>query len=90
MNGAGMRRWAQQLLSGKDNSTPDLARYAWLLANLAIIGTAAAATFKGMPVSLTELAGALGIANTSGAVATKLKETTEPDGHAASADGAPR
>ena len=79
MNGARVRRWAQQLLSGKDNSTPDLARHAWLLANLAIIGTAAAATIKGLPVSLTELAGALGIANTSGAVATKLKETTEPD-----------
>ena len=89
MNAAQMRRWAQQLLSGKDNSTPDLARHAWLLANLAIIGTAAAATFKGLPVSLTELAGALGIANTSGAVATKLKETTEPDVPAAPTDGGP-
>lgn len=89
MNGSQVRRWAQQLLSGKDNSTPDLARHAWLLANLAIIGTAAAATFKGMPVSLTELAGALGIANTSGAVATKLKETTEPDVPAAPTDGGP-
>ena len=58
MNGAMLRRWAQQLLSGKDNSTPDLARHAWLLANLAIISTAAAATFKGLPVSLTELASA--------------------------------
>lgn len=89
MNGASLRRWAQQLLSGKDNSTPDLARHAWLLANLAIIGTAAAATVKGLPVSLTELAGALGIANTSGAVATKLKETTEPD-RAASDSEAPQ
>ncbi len=90
MNRAQMRRWAQKLLSGKDNSTPDLARHAWLLANLAIIGTAAAATFKGLPVSLTELAGALGIANTSGAVATKLKETTEPDAPAAPTDGGPQ
>jgi hypothetical protein len=48
MNGAQLRRWAQQLLSGKDNSTPDLARYAWLIANLAIIGTAAAADEKVM------------------------------------------
>ena len=90
MNGARIQRWAQQLLSGKDNSTPDLARHAWLLANLAIIGTAAAATFKGMPVSLTELAGALGIANTSGAVATKLKESTEPEAPANPTEGAPQ
>ncbi len=90
MNGARMRRWAQQLLSGKDNSTPDLARYAWLLANLAIIGTAAAATWKGLPVSLTELAAALGIANTSGAAATKLKESTEPDAPPPPAEGLPR
>ena len=57
--------------------------------HIAIIGTAAAATFKGLPVSLTELAGALGIANTSGAVATKLKETTEPDAPPVPTDGAP-
>lgn len=67
------------LLSGKDNSTPDLARYAWLLANLAVIFMAVVSVFKGIPVSLTELATALAIANTTAAAATKLKETTEPD-----------
>jgi hypothetical protein len=79
MTGEGLRRWATHLLSGKDNSTPDLARYAWAFANFAIVGTAAASVFKGLPVSLTELASALGIANTSAAVSTKLKESTEPD-----------
>lgn len=79
MTGDGLRRWVTHLLSGKDNRTPDLARYAWLFANVAIIGTAAASVFKGLPVSLTELASALGIANTSGAVSTKIKESTEPE-----------
>ena len=72
------RAYAGKLLSGRDNATPDVARWAWLLADLAIIAAAAVSLARGLPVSLTELASALAIANTSAAAATKLKETTEP------------
>ena len=72
-------KWGRLLLSGKDNATPDLARYSWLLANIAVIAAAAISLVKGVPISLTELATALAIANTSAAAATKIKETTEPE-----------
>ncbi len=79
MSAAGFRRWATQLFSGKDNRTPDMARHAWAVANIAIIGTAIASLCRGQPVSLTELATALSIANASAAAAAKIKESTEPD-----------
>ncbi len=85
MSAAGLRRWATHLFSGKDNRTADMARHAWALANLAIIGTAIASLCRGLPVSLTELATALSIANASAAAAVKIKESTEPDGR----DGQP-
>lgn len=68
------------LLTGKDNQTHDIARWAWMLGFFLVGGSAIYLIYAGHPISLTELAGALGIVSGSGAasVAGKQLSGAEP------------
>jgi len=68
------------ILTGKDNQTHDIARWAWMLGFLVVAGAAIYLIYSGKEISLTELAGALGIVSGSGAasVAGKHMAGAEP------------
>jgi hypothetical protein len=69
------------ILTGKDNQTHDIAKWAWML-GFVLVGVAAIyLIYSGKEISLTELAGALGIVSGSGAasVAGKHMVGAEPD-----------
>ena len=69
------------ILTGKDNSTHDIAQWAWMLGFLLVGFSAIYLIYIGKEISLTELAGALGIVSGSGAasVAGKHMAGAEPD-----------
>ena len=69
------------LLTGKDNQTHDIAKWAWMLGFLLVGVAAIYLIYAGKEISLTELAGALGIVSGSGAasVAGKQLSGAEPD-----------
>jgi len=69
------------ILTGKDNKTHDIARWAWVGGFLLVAIVAMGLIYAGKEVSLTELAGALGIVSGSGAasVAGKQMAGAEPD-----------
>jgi len=69
------------LLTGRDNTTHDIARWAWMLGFLLVGGAAIYLIYAGKEISLTELAGALGIVSGSGAasVAGKHMAGAEPE-----------
>ena len=71
----------KHLLTGKDNSTHDIAKWAWMLGFLLVGGAAIYLIYAGKEISLTELAGALGIVSGSGAAAVAGKQMAgaEPD-----------
>jgi hypothetical protein len=70
----------KHILTGKDNSTHDIARWAWMLGFLLVGASAIYLIYAGKDISLTELAGALGIVSGSGAasVAGKQMSGAEP------------
>jgi hypothetical protein len=69
------------ILTGKDNQTHDIARWAWALGFFVVAVSAIYLIYTGHEISLTELAGALGIVSGSGAasVAGKHMAGAEPD-----------
>ena len=69
------------ILTGKDNSTHDIAKWAWMLGFLLVGFSAIYLIYTGKEISITELAGALGIVSGSGAasVAGKHMAGAEPD-----------
>jgi hypothetical protein len=69
-----------QILTGKDNQTHCIARWAWMLGFLLVGLSAIYLIYSGKEISLTELAGALGIISGSGAasVAGKQLSGAEP------------
>jgi hypothetical protein len=69
------------ILTGKDNKTHDIARWTWMLGFFLVGGAAIYLIYVGREISLTELAGALGIISGSGAasVAGKHMSGAEPD-----------
>ena len=75
-----MNEIMKHLLTGKDNSTHDIAKWAWMLGFLLVGGAAIYLIYTGKEISLTELAGALGIVSGSGAasVAGKQLSGAEP------------
>ena len=70
------------ILTGKDNKTHDIARWAWFLGFVVVAAAAIYLIYVGKEISLTELAGALGIVSGSGAasVAGKHMAGAEPEG----------
>jgi len=69
------------ILTGKDNQTHDIAKWAWMLGFVLVGASAIFLIYSGKEISLTELAGALGIVSGSGAasVAGKHMAGAEPD-----------
>jgi len=69
------------ILTGKDNKTHDIARWAWMGGFILVAAVAIYQIYLGHPISLTEIASALGIVSGSGAasVAGKQLAGAEPD-----------
>jgi len=76
-----MNQILTHILTGKDNKTHDIARWAWMIGFLVVAGAAVYLIYSGKEISLTELAGALGIVSGSGAasVAGKHMAGAEPE-----------
>lgn len=68
------------ILTGKDNKTHDIARWTWMLGFLLVGVSAIYLIYAGKEISLTELAGALGIVSGSSAasIAGKQMSGAEP------------
>jgi len=68
-------------LTGRDNSTHDIAKWAWMLGFILVGGAAIYMIYIGKEISLTELAASLGIVSGSGAAAVAGKQMAgaEPD-----------
>ena len=75
-----MNEIMKHLLTGKDNKTHDIARWAWFMGFIVVAVAAIYLIYVGKEISLTELAGALGIVSGSGAasVAGKHMAGAEP------------
>jgi len=76
-----MNEILKHILTGKDNQTHDIAKWAWMLGFVLVGASAIFLIYSGKEISLTELAGALGIVSGSGAasVAGKHMAGAEPD-----------
>ena len=66
------------LLTGKDNQTHDIARWAWMIGFIAVICIAIYEVMQTHQVSLTELAEALGIVSGAGGASVMMKRDSEP------------
>ena len=64
------------ILTGKDNNTHDIAKWAWMLGFLLVGCSAIYLIYTGKDISLTELAGALGIVSGSGAASVAAKQVS--------------
>jgi len=73
-----MNEMFKQLLTGKDNQTHDIARWAWMIGFIAVISIAVYEVIQAHQVSLTELAEALGIVSGAGGASVMMKKDTEP------------
>ena len=67
------------ILTGKDNNTHDIAKWAWMLGFLLVGCSAIYLIYTGKDISLTELAGALGIVSGSGAASVAAKQVSGPE-----------
>jgi hypothetical protein len=76
-----MKEMLKHILTGKDNQTHDIARWAWFGGFFLVSCTALYQIYLGHSISLTEIAGALGIVSGSGAasVAGKQMSGAEPE-----------
>jgi len=68
----------KHLLTGKDNTTYDIARVAWMVSLLAVLCVAGYQVVMHGAVSLRELAESLGIVSASGGASVWAKKDTEP------------
>jgi hypothetical protein len=68
----------KQLLTGKDNKTHDLGRWAWAIGFMAIICIAIYEVIQSHSLSLRELAEALGIVSGAGGASVAMKQNSEP------------
>ena len=68
----------KHLLTGKDNTTYDIARVAWMVSLLAVLAIAGYQVFMHGVVSLRELAESLGIVSGAGGASVWAKKDAEP------------
>ncbi len=74
-----MRRAFQQIFSGKDNATQDIARWSWAVCILSIIAAAGLNAYVGrVVIDLVLLATAEGLVVASHSAALRIKADTEP------------
>jgi hypothetical protein len=66
------------LLTGKDNTTYDIARVAWMVSLLAVLCVAGYQVVTHGAVSLRELAESLGIVSGAGGASVWAKKDAEP------------
>lgn len=67
-----------QLLTGKDNSTQDIARWSWLVSGISVLGGAVWNAYNGEVVDLVKLASAFGIVAGAHSAAIYAKKDSEP------------
>jgi len=72
-----MKDFLNQLLTGRDNHTQDIARWSWLICLVSVIALAGYEALHSS-VSLRELAEAFGIIAGAHGAAVMLKKDTEP------------
>ena len=72
-----MKDFLNQLLTGRDNHTQDIARWSWLICLVSVIALAGYEALHGA-VSLRELAEAFGIVAGAHGAAFMKKKDTEP------------
>ena len=68
----------KHLLTGKDNTTYDIARVAWMISLLAVLCVAGYQVVMHGAVSLRELAESLGIVSGAGGASVWAKKDAEP------------
>ena len=68
----------KHLLTGKDNTTYDIARVAWMVSLLAVLAVAGYQVVMHDVVSLRELAESLGIVSGAGGASVWAKKDAEP------------
>ena len=68
----------KHLLTGKDNTTYDIARVAWMVSLLAVLAVAGYQVVMHGVVSLRELAESLGIVSGAGGASVWAKKDAEP------------
>jgi hypothetical protein len=69
-----------KLFSGRDNETPDIARWSWAISTAAVIGAAVLNWLHNVTIDITSLGLALGGIAAAHGVAIKAKEDSEPTG----------
>lgn len=74
-----MKDFIQKLITGKDNSTPDIGRILWIIGVLAFIGLSIAALIKGQSWEPEAYGIGLGAVLAGGGAGIGLKKATEPD-----------
>jgi hypothetical protein len=73
-----MNRILNDLLTGKDGKTHDIARWSWMISMLAIIVGAGIELYQSTNVSLREFAESVGIIAGAHGAAVALKKDAEP------------
>ena len=73
-------QWLIKLLTGKDNSTPDLGRWSWAISTAAVLAHDGYQLYKGVHVDIQTLAVALAAVAAAHGIAIGAKGHTEPGG----------
>lgn len=73
-----IKTYLTHLLSGRDNTTPDLGRWSWMGSFIAIVGAAIWNKVSGAAVDLMQFAQALGVVVGAHGAALWAKRDTEP------------
>jgi hypothetical protein len=74
-----MKEFLNQLLTGKDNQTQDIARWSWMICLFTVVILAGYEAMHGT-VSLRELAESFGIIAGAHGAAVMMKKEAEPSG----------
>jgi hypothetical protein len=74
-----MNKIVNDLLTGKDGKTHDIARWSWVVCTLTIIAGAGYELIHNSTLSLREFAEALGIVTGAHGAAAMMKKDTEPE-----------
>ena len=73
-----LRDWFVKLMSGKDNTTPDLGRYSWLLSMIILVSAAVYNGYNKNEIDLEKLAQGLSLIVGAHGIALWAKKDTEP------------
>jgi hypothetical protein len=74
-----MKDFLNQLLTGKDNRTQDIARWSWMLCLITVIALAGYEAVRST-ISIREVAEAFGIIAGAHGAAVMMKKDSEPSG----------